>query len=157
MIVQKSLTIRTRGRELYEVTDAVQEIVAACGIVAGIVNLFLHHTSASLILCENAERPRRVAQLLLIENARGELLLERRPNRGIWGGLWCPPVVAGRAPGATVLERLPPIRHAFTHYDLELCPVRVRARRTRRGDWVTLRALSRYGLPAPVRKLLMSL
>jgi A/G-specific adenine glycosylase len=103
------------------------------------------------------ERPRRVAQLLLIENARGELLLERRPNRGIWGGLWCPPVVAGRAPGATVLERLPPIRHAFTHYDLELCPVRVRARRTRRGDWVKLRALSRYGLPAPVRKLLMSL
>jgi A/G-specific adenine glycosylase len=56
-----------------------------------------------------------------------------------------------------VLERLPPIRHAFTHYDLELCPVRVRARRTRRGDWVKLRALSRYGLPAPVRKLLMSL
>ncbi len=55
MIVQESLTIRTRGRELYEVTEAVQEIVAACGIVAGIVNLFLHHTSASLILCENAD------------------------------------------------------------------------------------------------------
>jgi A/G-specific adenine glycosylase len=104
------------------------------------------------------ERPRRVAQLLLIENARGELLLERRPERGIWGGLWCPPVVDGSRPGARVIARLPAIQHAFTHYDLELRPVRVRAGRSRpAGDWVKLRALSRYGLPAPVRKLLMSL
>jgi A/G-specific adenine glycosylase len=102
------------------------------------------------------ERPHRVAQLLLIENARGELLVERRPDRGIWGGLWCPPLVAGRNPGTRVLARLPVIHHAFTHYDLELQPVRVRATR-RAGDWVKLRALSRYGLPAPVRKLLASL
>jgi len=102
------------------------------------------------------ERPRRVAQLLLIENARGELLVERRPDRGIWGGLWCPPLVAGRNPGTRVLARLPVIHHAFTHYDLELQPVRVRTTR-RAGDWVKLRALSRYGLPAPVRKLLTSL
>src|SRR6185503_1337135 len=81
------------------------------------------------------ERPRRVAQLLLIENARGELLVERRPDRGIWGGLWCPPMVAGRHPGTRVLARLPVIHHAFTHYDLELQPVRVRATR-RAGDWV---------------------
>ncbi|MGQ0585634.1 MAG: A/G-specific adenine glycosylase [Gammaproteobacteria bacterium] len=100
-------------------------------------------------------RPRRIAQLLLIENTRGELLLERRPDRGIWGGLWCPPLVSGRAPGTRVLARLPVIRHSFTHYDLELQPVRVRAAR-RAGDWVKLRALSRYGLPAPVRKLLLS-
>jgi A/G-specific adenine glycosylase len=103
------------------------------------------------------KRPRRVAQLLLIENACGELLLERRPERGVWGGLWCPPVVEGSEPGARVIARLPAIRHAFTHYDLELRPVRVRAGARRRGDWVKLRALSRYGLPAPVRKLLMSL
>jgi A/G-specific adenine glycosylase len=103
------------------------------------------------------ERPQRTAQLLLIENARGELLLERRPERGIWGGLWCPPVVEGRRAAGTVLERLPAIRHAFTHYDLELRPVRMRASEPRpAGDWVKLRALSRYGLPAPVRKLLLS-
>ena len=103
-------------------------------------------------------RPQRVAQLLLIENARGELLLERRPERGIWGGLWCPPVVAGRGARAGVVARLPVIHHAFTHYDLELRPVRVRAGAARRtGEWVKLRALSRYGLPAPVRKLLASL
>jgi A/G-specific adenine glycosylase len=100
-------------------------------------------------------RPQRIAQLLLIENARGELLLERRPEKGIWGGLWCPPVVDGSKAGAKVLERLPVIHHAFTHYDLELRPVRVRLNGSRHtGDWVKLRALSRYGMPAPVRKLL---
>jgi len=104
------------------------------------------------------ERPHRLAQLLLIENARGELLLERRPERGIWGGLWCPPVVEGSRAGARVIAKLPAIHHAFTHYDLELRPVRVRANGTRRsGEWVKLRALSRYGLPAPVRRLLLSL
>ena len=103
-------------------------------------------------------RPQRVSKLLLIENARGELLLERRPERGIWGGLWCPPVAMPRALKARVIGRLPAIHHAFTHYDLELRPVRVRASATPRpGDWVKLRALSRYGLPAPVRKLLMTL
>jgi A/G-specific adenine glycosylase len=104
------------------------------------------------------ERPQRIAQLLLIENARGELLLERRPEKGIWGGLWCPPVVEGDKAGAKVIERLPAIHHAFTHYDLELRPVRVGARLPLpQGEWVKLRALSRYGLPAPVRKLLLSL
>jgi A/G-specific adenine glycosylase len=104
------------------------------------------------------ERPRRIAHLLLIGNARGELLLQRRPERGIWGGLWCPPVVEGRRAGGGVIERLPAIHHAFTHYDLELRPVRVRPGGTRpQGDWVKLRALSRYGLPAPVRKLLQTL
>jgi A/G-specific adenine glycosylase len=102
------------------------------------------------------ERPQRIAQLLLIENARGELLLERRPERGIWGGLWCPPVVEGRRTPARAYAKLVPIHHAFTHYDLELRPVRVRANGTHAGDWVKLRALSRYGLPAPVRKLLLS-
>jgi A/G-specific adenine glycosylase len=103
------------------------------------------------------ERPQKVAQLLLIENARGALLLERRPERGIWGGLWCPPV-ASAAPKEHVIERLPAIHHAFTHYDLELRPVRVRANgATPQGEWVKLRALSRYGLPAPVRKLLLTL
>ena len=107
------------------------------------------------------ERPQRIAQLLLIENARGELLLERRPERGIWGGLWCPPVVTGKAPAhaGRLIAKLPAIHHAFTHYDLELRPVRLRANGAPKtgSDWVKLAALPRYGLPAPVRKLLMSL
>jgi A/G-specific adenine glycosylase len=108
------------------------------------------------------ERPRRAARLLLIENARGELLLERRPERGIWGGLWCPPLAGAgwRRDGLSLLGQLPAIDHAFTHYDLRLTPLRLRA--TRRpapagAAWVGPAELPRYGLPAPVRKLLDTL
>jgi len=108
------------------------------------------------------ERPRRSAHLLLIENGRGELLLERRPERGIWGGLWCPPLAEGtwRKRGLRLLGTLPEIRHAFTHYELRLTPLRLRATRwLKRPDegWIGLAELSRYGVPAPVRKLLLSL
>lgn len=106
------------------------------------------------------ERPRRTARLLLIENARGELLLQRRPERGIWGGLWCPPVAEGRwhKAGLTLLETLPTIRHAFTHFELRLTPLRLRAGEAhaspKGSDWIRRDQLARYGLPAPVRKLL---
>ena len=108
------------------------------------------------------ERPRRSAHLLLIENGRGELLLERRPERGIWGGLWCPPLADGkpRKAGCTLLGTLPEIRHAFTHYELRLTPLRLRAGRAHLlpagSDWIRIEQLSRYGLPAPIRKLLRS-
>jgi A/G-specific adenine glycosylase len=108
------------------------------------------------------QRPTRAARLLLIENRRGELLLERRPERGIWGGLWCPPLAEGpwRRAGVTLLETLPAIRHAFTHYELRLTPLRLRAERwtPKTGEgWVKLPDLPRYGVPAPVRKLLASM
>jgi secondary thiamine-phosphate synthase enzyme len=48
-------TISTRGRGTYEVTDQVQRIVRDGGVAEGLCNVFLHHTSASLILCENAD------------------------------------------------------------------------------------------------------
>jgi A/G-specific adenine glycosylase len=78
------------------------------------------------------------------------VLVERRPEAGIWGGLWAPPQFdspaaalawcarevgspeleaagagTGFVPGA---EMLAPIEHAFTHFDLRLNPVRVRVR-----------------------------
>ena len=43
------------GRGTYEITDAVQRAVAAAGVDAGLCNVFIHHTSASLIICENAD------------------------------------------------------------------------------------------------------
>ena len=99
------------------------------------------------------ERASKKAHLLLIENARGELLLERRPERGIWGGLWCPPLAAARPSG--VLQKLPVVRHAFTHFDLALTPLRLqKLRRAPEGRWVPRAQLAKYGLPAPVKKLL---
>lgn len=106
-------------------------------------------------------RPRRRAELLLVANRRGELLLERRPERGIWGGLWCPPLVHApqRFRGA-VVERLPVVRHAFSHFDLDLTPLRVQRlapAAAGAATWLKRADLPRYGLPAPIRKLLLSI
>ena len=53
-IAQKILNYRTRGRGTTEITADVQRAVREAAIRTGLCNVFLQHTSASLILCENA-------------------------------------------------------------------------------------------------------
>ncbi|MEX2495340.1 MAG: secondary thiamine-phosphate synthase enzyme YjbQ [Woeseia sp.] len=55
MLKQLELTISTSGRGSYDITDRVQKAVRDSGIDAGICHIFLRHTSASLMLCENAD------------------------------------------------------------------------------------------------------
>jgi secondary thiamine-phosphate synthase enzyme len=52
----KTLSIVTRGRGTTEITNQVQDAVAASGIADGLCTVFIHHTSASLIINENADR-----------------------------------------------------------------------------------------------------
>ncbi len=52
--VQKSLNFRTCGRGTTDITAEVAQAVREAGIESGLCNVFLRHTSASLILCENA-------------------------------------------------------------------------------------------------------
>lgn len=114
-------------------------------------------------------RPQRHAWLLLIEDTAG-FLLERRPPVGIWGGLWCPPLIeaetwqeaAARRYGRvrTAVE-LPQIRHGFTHFELRITPLRLRLPQAPAADaeteWLTIAAALDRGLPAPVRRLFESL
>ena len=55
MIVQHEFTIRTRGRGTYDISREVQDFVRESGVVAGVCQVFICHTSASLMLCENAD------------------------------------------------------------------------------------------------------
>ena len=55
MIAQETFTISTRGRGTYDITEHVQVIVRSFPSQTGLVHVFVHHTSASLILCENAD------------------------------------------------------------------------------------------------------
>lgn len=50
-----SFTVQTRRRGFYDLTDRVQQAVAASGVGDGLCTVFVHHTSASLIVCENAD------------------------------------------------------------------------------------------------------
>ena len=57
MSVQSTpLHVETRGRGTTEITSQVQDAVAASGIADGLCTVFVHHTSASLIINENADR-----------------------------------------------------------------------------------------------------
>lgn len=55
MVFQESFEIGTGGRGSSDLTREVQRRVAQSGIRTGLCNVFVHHTSASLMLCENAD------------------------------------------------------------------------------------------------------
>lgn len=55
MVFQRSFEIATRGRGSYLITQEIQGYVAEAGVRTGIAQVFVHHTSASLMLCENAD------------------------------------------------------------------------------------------------------
>ncbi len=52
---REKLDVETRGRGTYEITDRVQRVVAKSGVDDGLCTIFVHHTSASVIVCENAD------------------------------------------------------------------------------------------------------
>ncbi len=54
-LVQKHIELATRGRELVEITSQIQGFVRSAEIKTGLCNVFIQHTSASLIICENAD------------------------------------------------------------------------------------------------------
>ncbi|MBK8524859.1 MAG: A/G-specific adenine glycosylase [Betaproteobacteria bacterium] len=99
------------------------------------------------------------------------ILLERRPETGIWGGLLALPegTPEALAPGLGLLpgasEALPELKHTFTHFRLTLRPIRcaVKASHHTAEDsargllWLDRSQLRTAALPAPIRKLLLAL
>ena len=56
MFKQYQLDLTTSGRSIINITDNVADCVAKANVAVGLCHVFLHHTSASLILCENADQ-----------------------------------------------------------------------------------------------------
>ncbi|MBH18046.1 MAG: secondary thiamine-phosphate synthase [Gammaproteobacteria bacterium] len=54
-MIQNTLKVNTSERGIYDIGDHVKSLIKESGINKGICNLFIQHTSASLILCENAD------------------------------------------------------------------------------------------------------
>ena len=52
---QQKIQISTHGRGSYDITTEVQSVVRAAQIESGLCHIFVQHTSASLMLCENAD------------------------------------------------------------------------------------------------------
>ena len=121
-------------------------------------------------------RERRVRKvfMLVAMRADGSVLLERRPESGVWGGLWCLPEFdtskAARLYMQESLRRaedepraLGRIEHAFTHFDLVITPLLAHCAGSAgvmdgaRNVWYDTRAPARVGLPQPVKLLLEGL
>jgi secondary thiamine-phosphate synthase enzyme len=52
---QTELKISTSGRGTYDISRQIEEFVSSAGVSTGLCHIFIRHTSASLMLCENAD------------------------------------------------------------------------------------------------------
>jgi A/G-specific adenine glycosylase len=128
-------------------------------------------------------RPEREVWMLLARRNDGAVRLIKRPASGIWGGLWSPPEFASQqeielaiVQGAGVAPTLQPmeeLRHAFTHFDLVIRPLRLDVAATDTGSpapgalgvadsaarsmWYNPARPQAVGLPAPVTQLIQAL
>ncbi len=55
MLDQKTITLHTSGRGIVNITAEIESVLRTCAISRGLCHVFLHHTSASLIITENAD------------------------------------------------------------------------------------------------------
>ena len=108
---------------------------------------------------------------MLMALAGEALYLERRPAAGIWGGLWSFPEIEDSdidgwcvrrlGAGAGSTDRWQPLRHSFSHYDLDIHPVLVRLQErsqavadTLDSTWLALEDQPPGGIARPVQKLI---
>ncbi|MDC3332990.1 A/G-specific adenine glycosylase [bacterium] len=119
--------------------------------------------------------PIKTAQMLLIQNTQGHVLLEKRPSTGIWGGLWIFPEIPSDQDATdhcqhslqlkpTSTDQWDTYRHTFSHYHFDIQPVNIRANDSTsqimedQGRlWYNTRQPQQIGLAAPVKKLLARL
>jgi A/G-specific adenine glycosylase len=117
-------------------------------------------------------KPVREKIFLVLRNKQGEVLLEKRPSTGIWGGLWSFPEVAPNELDSTLDQRgyqahrqewLPQGSHVFSHFQLDYRPLVIfcdNARSANQADeggqqiWYSDALENRIGLAAPVAVLL---
>lgn len=140
---------------------------SSCPVNADCVAHTQNHTAELPTPRPKKALPERQVQMLILLD-RGELMLEKRPSRGIWGGMWSLPELALDAdPTAhcrdhfafTALSQqaLPTLTHSFTHFKLHIQPVQLhltpRASTSPGQIWLSLSDALNAALPAPVRKL----
>lgn len=118
--------------------------------------------------------PTRRQQFLVLKNKEGLFYLEKKPPRGVWGGLWCFPAIdpdrcpldfiqstyciQGEAP-----EFLLELKHQFTHFHLEIMALQINVTSSERhstdlkGQWFSLHHLPALGLAKPTQLILSTL
>jgi len=105
--------------------------------------------------------------MLIIRDDQGQVLLERRPPAGIWGGLWCLPegesmetIETELGLSSTGARDLPTVEHRLSHIRMTIHPVLAHTRDSRQvkctpyREWFNPEQQQQLGLPKPVTDLL---
>ena len=115
--------------------------------------------------------PERHAVFLLLMHG-SDILLEKRPGSGIWGGLWCPPQFDDEDAArnwflrngmeASAGEKLDEFTHTFTHFRLHIAPLMIQLAGKPRVEqagmvWLDVEEALGGAIPTPVRKILTDL
>jgi len=120
-------------------------------------------------------KPIKQTYCLIFQNTQGQVFLQQRPQKGIWGGLWSFPEFDSRQAcleqikmgesQANITQSLvewDSFRHTFSHYHLEIFPMVVKSVQNQpiqwEGQWVCRQSICMdkvtLGLPAPMTKLI---
>jgi A/G-specific adenine glycosylase len=172
----------TPGERVAEYTQAIMDLGAtvcirrrplchACPLADGCIARLAGRQEEMPAPRPRRARPTRVTCMLLAVRDRQYVLLEQRPPHGIWGGLWGLPEFASSEAardwckrelrvGTPVPQRVGTLRHAFTHFDLDIEPVRIDCSgidalmESGRFVWYDPAAPQPLGIAAPVRTLI---
>ena len=174
----------TPERRVADYTQAIMDLGATlcvrsrprCGVcpVAGNCVALRENRTAELPTRKPPKQsPTRSTCMLILRDADGRVLLQRRPDTGVWAELWSLPEAGdvdsaertARRVGATMTRTrtLDAFVHVFSHYRLAVTPLLAHAAplpRVAESDelrWYTPDEYLQLGLPAPVRRLLQSL
>jgi A/G-specific adenine glycosylase len=115
---------------------------------------------------KTAPKPEKNLVFLIYINEKKEVFLMKRPNSGVWGGLWCfeecqdtktiiEKTIKIHNSKATVIRRLEKFKHAFTHFNLWITPIIINSPAGSKNYFKTTALLK--GVPAPVKKIIQSL
>ncbi|SVD30174.1 uncharacterized protein METZ01_LOCUS383028, partial [marine metagenome] len=111
-------------------------------------------------------RPEKSLAFLVYRNEKGEVYLAKRPNKGVWGGLWSfeecdnnenaiSASIKEHNLKASIVSSLPKFKHSFTHYHLWIQPVIINSPNLEKGYFnINNMAL---GVPTPVKKIISML
>ena len=119
--------------------------------------------------------PVRDTVFIVMQNGKGEYLLQKRPPTGLWGGLWAFPecekntnikrwIKDNFSYAVKTINIEPTIQHTFSHFQLEITPAVVTVQPTPENirengcyRWSGLNNGIQIGLPAPVKKIVEAL
>lgn len=117
------------------------------------------------------KNPVKTAYLLMISNTTGEILLEKRPQQGIWGGLWSFPqcstlneikqwLAKHQYTSNNEMQFQAEFKHTFSHFQLLITPVQIQIEMPLQVNddkhhlWFNKQKPLKLGMPTPITKLI---